>query len=245
MKNDVEIGMNKTGVGTSPIDAPQTIAEAERTNPTAPGDDRMIMGVRAAYHRDAEPLGTVPPPPTVKGMAKAAIDKLKGGHPTVLVDKLGERLAFERTGTRLYDALLTKFDLDGTWTGGPSRVDLLKIRNEELHHFEMLRVAIEGLGADPTAITPSADVTAIESLGLIQVVTEPRTSLAQGLHAMLIAELADNDGWELLITIAREMGKTELVRQFEVARQEEAQHLLMVRGWLLSHARVSATTKAS
>ena len=38
-------------------------------------------------------------------MLKTALNKLVGVSPEVLIDKLGERLAFERTGTRLYDAL--------------------------------------------------------------------------------------------------------------------------------------------
>lgn len=33
--------------------------------------------------------------------------RVKGDSPTILLDKLGERLAFKRTGTRLYDALIT------------------------------------------------------------------------------------------------------------------------------------------
>jgi hypothetical protein len=44
----------------------------------------------------------------VKGVAKTGMQKLTGKKPEVLIDKLGARLAFERTGTRLYDALLGK-----------------------------------------------------------------------------------------------------------------------------------------
>jgi hypothetical protein len=42
----------------------------------------------------------------------------------LLVDKLGERLAFERSGTRLYETLLSKFDSYGPFEGGPERAEL-------------------------------------------------------------------------------------------------------------------------
>ena len=36
------------------------------------------------------------------------------------MDKIGERLAFERTGTRLYEALVSKHEAFGSFPGGPS-----------------------------------------------------------------------------------------------------------------------------
>jgi hypothetical protein len=50
----------------------------------------------------------VPPPTSMKGMAKSALQALKGEKATVLIDKLAERLAFERTGTRPYETLIQK-----------------------------------------------------------------------------------------------------------------------------------------
>ena len=63
----------------------------------------------------------MPPPTSLKGVAKTAVDMLKGSKPTVFIDKLGERAAFERTGTRLYQGALAKFDVLGSWDGGPTR----------------------------------------------------------------------------------------------------------------------------
>lgn len=45
----------------------------------------------------------------------------------------------------------------------------------------MLSEAIVDMGGDPTAQTPCADVSAVAAMGLIQVLTDPRTTLAQGL----------------------------------------------------------------
>jgi hypothetical protein len=55
---------------------------------------------------------------------RAAAKAMKGEKPTLLLDKLGERLAFERSGTRLYEALVSKHDAFGSFSGGPSREDL-------------------------------------------------------------------------------------------------------------------------
>ena len=43
-------------------------------------------------------------------------------------------------------------------------------------------------------------------MGIMQVLTDPRSSLAQCLQVMLTAELTDNDGWELLIKLADNLG---------------------------------------
>jgi rubrerythrin len=115
------------------------------------------------------------------------------------------------------------------------------IHDEEFKHFAMLGEVIMKLGADPTAMTPCADVTAVESVGLMQVVTDPRTNLAQSLHAMLIAELADTAAWELLATLAKELGHAELAARFEEANANEMKHLGMVRMWLTNQVIDEAT----
>jgi rubrerythrin len=58
--------------------------------------------------------------------------------------------------------------------------------------------------------------------------------MAHILQAMLNAELADNDGWQLLIELAGELGYSDLEEQFQQALEEEAEHLENVRGWLSS-----------
>ena len=61
--------------------------------------------------------------------------------------------------------------------------------------------AIQSLGGDPTAQTPAADVTGVEGMGLMQVLTDPKTTVAQALHAILVAEMTDNAAWEELIEL--------------------------------------------
>jgi hypothetical protein len=40
-----------------------------------------------------------------------------------------------------------------------------------------------------------------EAMGLMQVLTDPKTSVAQALHAILVAEMPDNVAWEELIEL--------------------------------------------
>jgi bacterioferritin (cytochrome b1) len=150
----------------------------------------------------------------------------------VLLDKLSERLAFERMGTRLYDALINKCEVLGESSPGPTLAALRRIRDEEAQHFLLLNRAVAALGGDPTVQSPCADVAAVASLGLLQVLTDPRTSVPQCLQAILTAELTDNDGWRMLIDLASTLGHAELAADFEKALENEEEHLVSVRDWL-------------
>jgi len=231
MSDAFDTGMNRTGIATSPIEAPKTIQRAvEGRGPAVDGAAAALM--RSTCAREAEPIGTVPPPASLKGAAKTVLKALQGEKASVFIDKLGERLAFERIGARLYEIVLIKAEAYPTWPGGPSREELLEIQRDELSHFGLLQSCIEKLGADPTALTPSADIAANLSKGIPQVLADPRTDLRQCLEGLLVAELADNACWESLIELAQEAGQDEMVRAFEAALQREELHLGRVKGWL-------------
>jgi len=227
-----ELGLNRTGVATSPRLTEDMLEGTSEFTPSSIGDDRQIGLERGDYAREADPLGSVPPPLTGKGMLKTGATALKGESPTQLIDKLGERLAFERTGTRLYEALVSKHDALGGFEGGPSREDLVRILRDEHAHFQMLKQALEKMGADPTVMTPSADIHATMTKGVLEIAVEPRTSLAQSLEAALLAELADNDCWMALHELALQAGEKDLAEAFSMALSEENLHLTMVRTWL-------------
>lgn len=234
-ENIADVGANRTGIKTSPIDSKDIIAQAQKSQPSSPGDAQAIAAVRKQYAREAaDGLGSVPPPASLKGMAKTAVDMLKGGKPTVFIDKLGERLAFERSGVRLYEGALSKLDVFGSWDGGPSRELLTKILEDELSHFALLKEAMEKLGADPTAMTPSADLTSVISMGVPAAISDARTNLRQAMQALLVAELTDNASWELLIDLARGLGHDSMAERFQQALDSEAEHLALVKGWLAS-----------
>lgn len=232
MKAPIDTGGNRTGMETSP-ELAKEMMEGARLSPVRTGFDLSAMdAIRSFYSRSAEPLGTMPAPPSVKGKAKAGMQKLKGKSPTVFIDLIGDRLAFERTGTRLYEALLVKFDASDVQPGGPTRDEILHIHDEELEHFGLLMDCLKTLGADPTAVTPSADADAVSSTGVLQLLSDPRSTLTECLHAIHMVELVDNDAWEMLATLADRLGHERMAEQFRRALAQENDHLRMVRSWL-------------
>jgi ferritin-like protein len=228
MEARTHMGQNRTGIQMSPLDA----AAMESGFDEFPVDEteaRQDIQVRMDYVEEAGGLGSIPVPGSVKGVVKSGVDMLKGKRPQVLVDKLGERLAFERGGVRLYDTLLAKCDCAADMLEADELSRLRDFRNEEAQHFEMLCEALVDLGADPTAQTPCADLVGVESMGLVQAMNDPRTNLVQALHVMLDAELLDNTGWEMLIELATDCGHDSLAERFETALTQEAKHLAHVR----------------
>jgi len=229
-----EIGMNRTGNATSPIDSRKMGENLEDPGiPVAPPIERSrISAVRTAYSENAEPVGTVSPPATIKNAVTTGTQMVIGRNPAVFINKLGERLAFERTGSRLYQAVISRYDALKSASGFPELGELQKVHNDEVSHFEMLWEALTELGADPTVQTPAADIAGVESTGLMQVLTDPRTNGAECLHSLLVAELADLDGWNMLIELAKSFGHDDLARRFQQAFMEEEEHLQSVRSWI-------------
>jgi rubrerythrin len=215
MQLTTEVGMNHSGMLVAEDGGQKMLENTELTKANG-GDERDLAKIRLEYARDAEPVGTLPEPQQT-GVAR------------VLMDKLGERLAFERAGTRLYDALMVKCSADKS-AGIPAK-DLKHIRDEEAVHFALLGAAIQSLGGDPTAQTPCADVTGVEGQGLMQVLNDPKTTVAQALHAILVAEMVDNAAWDELIELTEQAGNDDLVARFTKARDEEQEHLEKVQGW--------------
>jgi rubrerythrin len=224
------VGMNRTGVQMSPIDTKAMLAD-DGSQRGEEGNESALVDVRSPYIAEADGLGSIPLPGTVTGAVTMGVHMLKGDSPQILLDKLGERLAFERTGARLYDALITKCEVMLGGDISMSIEDLQAIRSDEARHFLMLSDAIESLGGDPTSQTPSADLVGVESQGLVQVLNDPRTSLAQSLHAIVTAELSDKAGWETLIALADEHELTDMVNDFTLALNEEREHLALAQTW--------------
>ena len=231
MKDSTPMGMNKTGMQMSPIDSSTMKSPPPSTIASTPGSESAVADMRTSYANQADPVGSVPVPGTMTGVVSTGMSMLTGNSPQILLDKLGERLAFERGGTRLYDALIAKCEAMQDQASGISMDELWKIRNDEARHFSIVVDAIESLGGDPTAQTPSADLVGVESMGLIQVVTDPRTTVAQSLHAILAAELVDNAGWEMLVTLAKSQNQDAMLSDFRIALDEEHGHLQKVRAW--------------
>lgn len=263
-------GQNRTGATASPQGTQAMTDAVNELTPPVPIDTGALEAERLLYIDASDTVGSIPPPLGVDGMLKSGSARLNGANPSVFMDKLGERIAFERTGVRLYEALLAKHEAATRRTGdvlrpagemqelaqaqglavlapveGESPLDTLqRIRSEELTHFRLLCDAMLQLGGDPTAQTPCADVTATASMGIMQVMTDPRTTLAQCLNAILTVELTDNAGWELLVQLAEQAGESELAGRFLGALSQEQEHLVTIKGWLTTLVTDGAGTPA-
>ncbi|MES2917457.1 MAG: ferritin-like domain-containing protein [Pseudomonadota bacterium] len=233
MEKSVHMGTNRTGIDMSPLQSKAMASGAAAATPTG-GSEAELHELDKEYMRDAGGLGSVPLPGTLRGAFKAMKDKLSGQHTEALLNKMGERLAFERSGVRIYEGFIAKCEAAAASGKLPAPVDLDLLRQfciEEAQHFELLRDVLDGLGADATAQTPDADVAGVASLGLMKVVQDPRTSVTQSLEAMLSIELTDNAGWELLVQLARAMTMDEIGDRFQRAEEQEDRHLATIRQW--------------
>jgi rubrerythrin len=222
-------GVNRTGIMLNPDMSAELIDGAKNVEPSTVNDgDSDVMVDKATYLQEAMPIGSRP-----AITPKTSADEPSGPMAmAILFDKLGERLAFERQGTRLYEAFLSKLEAKEADDVGPSIDALRHICDEELEHFKLLQHAITELGGDPTVQTPSADVAGVLSQGVLQIVTDPRTTIPQTLQALLNAELADNDGWTMLADLAGKLGHSDLEKKCEEALEQEQEHLDNVRTWL-------------
>jgi hypothetical protein len=236
LENEVELEeefVNRTGIMANPRMSAELIQGTQELTPPFAEDAGEIAEMRAEYLAEAPPIGSDPIP------VSAAAEDDESSEPTpairVLLDKLGERLAFERQGTRLYEAFLQKFESLGLEEeGGPKTADVRHICDEEFEHFRMLQQAIVKLGGDATVKTPCADVAGVLSKGAVEIIADPRATLPQCLQALLTAELVDNDGWQMLSQLAAQLGLEELENQCRSAFDAEQEHLEKVRQWLLS-----------
>ena len=238
MEDPTKLGHNRTGMQMSPLQSEMLLRSsgdaALITEATGEGVEQpeatLIAESRREYINEADALGSVPPPGTLSGAVKSGLGMISGQRLQVLIDKVAERMAYERGGTRLYDAALVK--VIALARGTPVTIERVKqIRNQEAQHAELLRQALVDLGADPTAQTPCADLVGVQAMGLMQAVTDPRTSLPQTLSSLLAAELIDVASWELLSRLARSMGRDDLAEQFDQALEQENEHLVTISGW--------------
>jgi rubrerythrin len=211
---------NRTGSLNAPEMALELIEGVQIFSPEPDLDQSEAQNTRARAIREGAPLGSLPTMPQGHDASEA-----------MLMNKIGARLAFERSGVRLYEMLMQKRAAMSA-KDAPTLEDLRHIRDEELEHFHMLQRCVVELEGDPTVVTPAADIEGVVSSGLFQVIADPRTTVAQCLDAILTAELVDNDCWTVLADLARTRGRNELADKFDEALAEEQEHLKNVRSWI-------------
>src|ERR1041384_5467651 len=95
---------NRTGMQTSPELAEELIEGANSAMPSSEGGLEEMAEYREEYIVEGFPIGSMPMMPADE---EGEADDEEAGM-AVFLDKLSERLAFERQGTRLYEELLNK-----------------------------------------------------------------------------------------------------------------------------------------
>lgn len=212
--------MNRTGNRTAPerLEEMTDVGDLVIDDQPEPGPTDQQM--RFECIEEARPVGSITDRTTPPA------------HASVL-DSLGGRLAFERGGVRLYDAVLRKAEALAHLQGLKECVgDLAHIRDEEQEHAALLERVIAELDGDPTSETPCADLEGVMSSGLLQVVHDPRTSLIECLRVAVVAELADLENWSSLIRRVQGLVSDFLAEEVAEALGHEQEHLALIRQWI-------------
>jgi bacterioferritin (cytochrome b1) len=153
------------------------------------------------------------------------------------LDLLNERCAFERTGVKLYDAIIAKMrkSTDGQPAGLLDQMQ--EHRDQEKEHEEWLEQEIRSLGGNPHAETDKVRLVETESKGITEVILDGDPDIVHLFHALLLAELADNAGWDLLVQLADQAGDKRSKREFEQRLHDEQEHLVLVKRAVEAFAR--------
>ncbi|WP_058534024.1 ferritin-like domain-containing protein [Legionella saoudiensis] len=206
---------NCTGVQLSPSNKRKMLSAVQSHPADIEGDQFDLAAERIKMTQNSELIGTL----TLSSQKET--DSMR-----VFIDKLGERLAYERTGVRLYEAALAKVKAH-------KRNDLSKklmhIKEQEAKHMILVMNTLKNINEDPTEMTPCADLSGVLGQGFVQVLTDPRTTITQMLNALLSVELTDNAAWELLIKLALKNEKEKIAKDFQIALEEEEEHLSMIK----------------
>lgn len=157
------------------------------------------------------------------------MEKLARHNAALVLDVLSGRLAFERTGVTLYDAVIQKIERAGEPRYHVLIDQLRHNRNEEKEHEEWLEAQIRALGGSAHETTTMSQLELEESTGIKSVIVDGHQKVLHLLHALLAAELADNAGWDLLVKLADDTGDTAAKAQFAKRLAEEVKHLAFIR----------------
>src|SRR4051812_41802657 len=111
-----DMGGNLSGIQTAPDLAREQMEGSASAGPNPSGGPEIADSERASYIEEGFPIGSLPDLPFD---AEAKADEETAGM-AVFLDKLSERLAFERMGTRLYDAFINKCDALGDTSNSPT-----------------------------------------------------------------------------------------------------------------------------
>jgi bacterioferritin (cytochrome b1) len=164
------------------------------------------------------------------------MEKLASKNAAFVLDVLSGRLAFERTGVKLYDKVIEKIERNAEPRYHAILGQLREIRTEEQEHANWLEAQIRALGGFPDEKTDMAELEMQEGSGIESVIVDGHDKAIHLVHALLAAELADNAGWDVLVKLADDAGDRAAKLAFAKRMAEEAKHLLFIREVVLRAA---------
>jgi rubrerythrin len=141
-----------------------------------------------------------------------------------LVDKLCERLAVETGGVDIYRAAIAKLN------DPPTIARLHHFMQDEAKHRDLLSAYLDKLGVEDRE-TPAARLAKHEGEAFMKLIAEADTP-AQLLNILLTIELMDENGWEMILNLGRDIHDDDLVHTLSAALKDEKEHLRGVRGML-------------
>src|ERR671931_538197 len=94
------------------------------------------------------------------------MDKLSQANKDKVIDVLSERLQFERSGVKLYDAVIQKMRSSREPAVAKMLDQMQEHRDQEKEHEEWLEECIRQLGGDAKQLTEKAKLVTQESKGI-------------------------------------------------------------------------------
>lgn len=141
----------------------------------------------------------------------------------MLLEKLGEKLGYERAFLRLYESFVHKKSLYAKRYLHAKSYEQKIFENfaaMKAAHCEILQTALIGLGGNPDHIVPSEDLAAIARLGIVTVFIHPHAKLKNLFHAVRIVELTGKSTTLFLIRLAYAAGAEDLANHMEILLEE-------------------------
>jgi bacterioferritin (cytochrome b1) len=154
--------------------------------------------------------------------------KLAQTHPEKLLDLLTERLTFERAAVKLYDTVIAKMKVSNDPPILAMLTQMTKQRNDEKDHEEWLEEQVRALGSDAHTETELSELIERESRGIVDVIAHD-DELPHLFHALVTAELVDDNGWKLLLELADDADDEVARRELRRRAHDEEKHLLYIR----------------
>jgi bacterioferritin (cytochrome b1) len=145
-----------------------------------------------------------------------------------LIEVLSERAASERVSARLYRRVVERVERaePALRRMAPRLADQ---RRQELEHGRWLESQLRALGSDGFAVSERTQRVSTELRGIEELILDGHATIPELLHALLIAELADGVGWDLLVKLAERADDEPARQAFAERRTDQEEHVLFLR----------------